>query len=139
MFKNTTLLDDFKHTLSCFSIWESFRIPKSKKQRFVSRILIYKNENARNEKNGGSAFLLYSSEKGFFLHNRGLPLPPLAFPRVPVSRSVSRCPSVPVRVPSLPLPFVASPEMLKNQRCFDDLKPKRLKIRRVSQLLNTNV
>jgi len=83
-----------------------------KKQRFLSRILIFKNENARNEKNGGSAFLFYSSEKGFFLHHQGLPLPPVAFPGVPVSRSGSWCPGVPVRVPSLQLPFVASPEML---------------------------
>ena len=72
----------------------------------------------KNEKNGGSAFFLYSSEKVFFLHHRGLPLPLVAFLGVPVSRSVSRCPGVPVRVPSLPLPFVASPEMFKNTTLF---------------------
>ena len=78
-------------------------------------------------------------KKGFLLHHQGLPLPPVAFPGVPVSLSVSWCPGVPVRVPSLPLPFVASPEMLKNRRFFDGFKSKRVKIQRFSQLLNTNV
>ena len=71
-------------------------------------------------KKRGLCIFVHSSESGFVLHHQGLPLPPVAFPGVSVSRSVSRYPGVSVRVPSLPLPFVASPEMFKNTTFFDD-------------------
>ena len=67
---------------------------------------------------GAQHFYSILQKKGFVLHHQGLPLPPVAFPGVLVSLSVSWCPGVPVRVPSLPLPFVASPEMLEKPKVF---------------------
>ena len=70
------------------------------------------------KKTGAQHVYSILQKKGFVIHHQGLPVPPVAFPGVPVSLSVSWCPGVPVRVPSLPLPFVASLEMFKKPKVF---------------------
>ena len=135
MFKNTTLLDDFKHTLSCFFIWESFRIPNSKKkQRFVSRILIFKNENARNKKTGAQHFYSILQKRDFSFTTKASHC--LLWPFL-VSRCPGRCPGVPV---SRSVSRACSCLSLLPQKCCLSLPPQKcLKTQGFLMMSNPNV
>ena len=140
MYKNTRLFDDINHKcaktqhfltiLNTHGHFVNLGIlsnPEIKKKRpFPSRILTFKNENAKNKKKRGVCIFPLFFGLGFFPTP---PWPPIASrglsrcPGVPVSRSVSRCPCVqkPPKPRGLPLPPVASrclPRNVKKHKVF---------------------